>query len=412
MTLNTFGFTLLGPFFSLLFYLFSVLHFSIPNPIPPLHAHWNILYKTLVREYYRQNTGFLFLVLMFGFGILRPEDHITLAAYVFASPFLLVLVFGIWALYHLKTLFFVRQRFLWDSHSFLYDLVLLPAPARRFLLWAVQMMLWLPVLAYAAFVGYYGWITGRHSAVLFTAGYLLLCPLTGVWAYEYRLFRPNPDTRLSKLSAYINRRFTKPYWSYFVLYLFNQAPVLLFLTKVFTCLAVVGVCKLYPTDSYDERLFSLAGAAIGMIHLVVLLHLYEFEHVQLPLLRNLPLTLGKRFFNYSGLFTLLMLPETLFLFRYLPKGVSFLYAFEWWGLLIGLFWLIYGRFLQKHHTMEHLLKLGIYTFIALYFMVMFRLPVLLIIALSLGAGVWLFNRHYYRSEYLIDVNALEPRPED
>ncbi len=262
------------------------------------------------------------------------------------------------------------------------------------------------------FVGYYGWITGRYSAVLFTAGYLLLLPLTGVWTYEYRLFRPNPDTRLSQLSAYINRRFTKPYWSYFVLYLFNQAPVLLFLTKVFTCLAVVGVCKLYPTDSYDERLFSLAGSAIGMIHLVVLLHLYEFEHVQLPFLRNLPLTLGQRFFNYSGLFTLLMLPETLFLFRYLPKGVSFLYAFEWWGLLIGLMWLIYGRFLQKHHTMEHLLKLGIYTFIGLYFMVMFRLPVVLIIALSLGAGVWLFNRHYYRSEYLIDVKALEPRPED
>lgn len=349
---------------------------------------------------------------MFGFGILRPEDHIALAAYVFASPFLLALVFGLWALYHLKTLFFVRQRFLWDSHSFLYELVLVPNAVRRFLLWAVQMMLWLPVIAYAAFVGYYGWKSGQYSAVLCTAGYVLLLPLTGVWVYEHRLFRPNPDTRLNLLSAYINRRFTKPYWSYFVLYLFNQAPVLLFLTKVFTCFVVVGVCKLYPTDTYDERLFSLAGSALGMVHLVVLLHLYEFEHVQLPFLRNLPLTLGQRFFNYSCLFALLMLPETLFLFRYLPKEVSSLYALEWCGLLIGLLWLIFGRFLQKHHTMEHLLKLGVYTFVVLYFLIMFRLPVTIIIGVCLSAGVWLFNRYYYRSEYLVDSKALEPRPED
>lgn len=349
---------------------------------------------------------------MFGFGILRPEDHIALAAYVFASPFLLTSVFGLWALYHLKTLYFVRQRFLWDSHSFLYELVMVPNGVRRFLLWAVQMMLWLPVVAYAVFVGFYGWKAGQYSAVLSTAGFLLLLPLTGVWAYEYRLFRPNPDTRLNQLSAYINRRFTKSYWSYFVLYLFNQAPVLLFLTKAFTCLTVMGVCRLYPTDSYDERLLSLAAAVIGMVHLVILLHLYEFEHVQLPLLRNLPLSPWKRFFNYSCLFTLLMLPETLFLLRYLPREVSFLYALEWWGLLIGLLWLVFGRFLQKHHTMEHLLKLGVYTFIGLYFLVMFRLPTPLIVAACLSAGVWLFNRHYYRSEYLIDSKALEPRPED
>ncbi len=373
---------------------------------------WNILYKTLVLEYYRQNTGFLFLVLMFGFGILRPEDHIALTAYVFASPFLLVLLFGIWGIYHLKILFFVRQHLLRDSHDFLYHLVLVPSPTRRLLLWGVQMMLWLPVLAYAMFVGYYGWKFGQQGAVFYTLIFLLILPLTGVWAYEHRLFRPNPDTRLSVFSTYFNRRFTKPYWSYFVLYLFNQAPVLLFLTKVFTCAVVFGVCKLYPTDRYDERLFSLAGSAIGMVHSVMLLHLYEFEHTQLPLLRNLPFTLRQRFFQYSLLFSLLMLPETLFLVRYLPEGVSYLYALQWFGLLIGLSWLIFGRFLQKHHTMEHLLKLGIYTFIFLYFVVMFRLPAACIVALSWGTGVWLFNRFYYRSAYLVDASALEPRPEN
>ena len=226
----------------------------------------NILRKTLVVEYYRLNTGFLFLVLMFAFGILRPEDHIALSAYVFTSPFLLVLVFVFFALYHLKTVFFIRQRLLWDSHHFLYHLILIPKWQRWAALLYVQAMLWLPVVLYAGFVGYYGWKMGQQNAVIATFCYLLLVPLTGVAAYEYRLSHPNPDTKLSLLSGYLNRRFTKSYWSYFLLYLFKDNPVLLFLTKGFTCFVILGVCKIYPTDSYDERLLSLGALTIGLVH--------------------------------------------------------------------------------------------------------------------------------------------------
>lgn len=372
----------------------------------------NILRKTLVVEYYRLNTGFLFLVLMFAFGILRPEDHIALAAYVFASPFLLLLVFAFFALYHLKTVFFVRQRLLWDSHDFLLHLVLIPKWQRWAALFYVQWMLWLPVVLYAAFVGYYGWLTGQVTSVLATLGYILLLPLTGVAAYEYRLFRPNPDTKLSALSGFLNRRFTKPYWSYFVLYLFKDNPVLLFLTKGFTCFVVLGVCKIYPTDDYDERLLSLGALTIGMVHSVLILHLYEFEHLQLPLLRNLPLTLRQRSIQYFQLFLLLLLPETLFLARYLPQEVSWSYVFGWWGLLMGMLWLLLGRFLQRHYIMDTLLRQGFYAFFAGFFLIMFRVPVWVLAGGALFLGLWLFQRFYYQSEYIIHEEGLKLRPED
>ena len=155
----------------------------------------NILRKTFVTEYYRLNTGFLFLVAMFAFGILRPEDHIALASYVFASPFLLVLMGLLFGLYHLKTVYFVRQRMLWNSHSFLFQLLLIPKP-QRWVSWLyVQWMLWLPVALYVIFVSYYGWWTGEKGSVIATILYLFCVPLVGVAAYEYRLHRPNPDTR-------------------------------------------------------------------------------------------------------------------------------------------------------------------------------------------------------------------------
>lgn len=371
----------------------------------------SILRKTLVVEYYRLNTGFLFLVLMFAFGILRPEDHIALSAYVFASPFLLVLVFVFFALYHLKTVFFVRQRLLWDSHDFLYQLILIPQWQRWVLLLYVQVMLWLPVVLYAGFVGYYGWKFGQQKAVITTFFYILLVPLTGVAAYEYRLSRPNPDTKLSAFSGYLNRRFTKPYWSYFILYLFKENPVLLFLTKGFTCFIVLGVCKIYPTDTYDERLLSLGALTIGLVHSVLLLHLYEFEHLQLPLLRNLPLTLRQRATQYFLLFTLLLLPEILFLVRYLPKTVSWLYAIQCWGFMMGLLWLIFGRFLQRHYIMDTLLRQAFYTFFSGFFLVMFRVPAGALTVVTLLLGLWLFQRFYYQSEYIVHEEGLKIRPE-
>lgn len=372
----------------------------------------NILRKTFVIEYYRLNTGFLFLVAMFGFGILRPEDHIALATYAFTSPFLLSLGLCLWGLYHLKVVYFVRQRLLFGSHEFLYHLVTVSKPTRWLGLLYVHFMLWLPVVLYAGFVGYYGWLFGQYQAVIITISFVLLLPLTGVMAYEYRLFPPNPDTRLSILSGFLNRQFTKPYWSYFLLYLFQKAPILLFLTKVFTCFIVYGICKIYPTDAYDARLFSLGAATIGLSHSVMLLHLYEFEHLQLPLLRNLPLTLSQRGLQYTILFILLIFPEFIFMIRYHPSGISWVYTLEWWGLILGLFWVVFGRFLQQHYLMDLLLRQGFYAFISLFFLIMFQIPTFLLAVCSLGAGIYLFHRHYYNSEYIVSTDNLKVRPEE
>jgi|GEM_PF-674158 len=371
-----------------------------------------ILRKTLISEYYRLNTGFLFLVAMFAFGILRPEDHIALASYVFASPFLLVLMGGVFGLYHFKTVYFVRQRLLWDSHDFLYHLRLIDT-SQRWAAWLyVQWMLWLPVALYVAFVGYYGWWTGQHLSVIATVIYLVIVPITGVVAYEYRLARPNPDARLSTLSTYFNRRFTKPQWSYFIFYLFSENPVLLFLTKGFTCFVVVGLCKIYPTDSYDERLFTLGALTIGMVHSVLILHLYEFEHLQLPMLRNLPLKIEQRLLQYGVLFSVLILPEVLFLFRYLPEDISLEYACLWCLLLIGMLFLLFGRFLQQHYIMDTLLRQGFYAFFVGFFLIMFKVPPLVLAVVSWGVGTWLFARNYYLSEYIVHQEGLKIRPED
>jgi hypothetical protein len=362
---------------------------------------WNILYRTLVVEYYRQNVGFLFLIAMFAFGILRPEDHVALSAYVFDSPLLLSLLFAIWGLYHLKLVGFVRQRLGWEEYEILYQLVLIPKWTRWLLLFAMQFMLWLPIVGYAVFVAYRGgWQEGQYEAVFGTAVFVGVLPLTGVWAYEYRLARPNPDSKLGKVATYFNRRFSKPLVSYFLLYVFKKEPMLLLLTKLFTVGVLVGVCRLYPTDDYDERLLSLGALVAGLGHATMLLHLYEFEHLQMPFLRNLPLPLIRRMGHYIALFCLLLLPESVLLLRNLPDGVGYGYALQNGLLMLSLLGLIFSRFLQTHALMEDLLRQGFYVFVVFFFLIMFRVPPWALAAVVAAVSVGLFFRFYYRSEYL------------
>jgi hypothetical protein len=362
---------------------------------------WNVLNKTLVVEFYLQNAGFLFLVILFGFGFLRPEDHIALMRYVFASPFLLVLLWTIWGLYHLKILWFVQKRLGLPSHSFLYNLVLINRVERWILLFLAQVSIWLPVLMYAAFVGYYAWQFGQHVAVIATAIFLAIMPLTALGIYEYRLFRPNPDKRLNVVNTYFNQQFTKPYCSFFLLHLFKVEAVSFFLTKAFTVGTLIGLCLLYPTDDYDQRLLSLGALLVGVAHASMLLNLYQFEHLQLPILRNLPLIHSQRLGQYTLLFMLLLLPETVVLLRYLPVELSYGYALQWWAFALSICSIIFGRFLQKHYVVDDLLRHSFYFFIAGFFAIMFRTPIYIITIGNFIIGIWLFVRFYYRGEYLV-----------
>jgi hypothetical protein len=362
---------------------------------------WNVLNKTLVVEFYRQNAGFLFLVILFGFGFLRPEDHIALMRYVFASPFLLVLLWAIWGLYHFKTIWFVQQRLGLSSHSFLYNLVLVSRFERWLLLVLAQFSIWLPVVMYAIFVGYYGWQFGQYMAVISTAIFLITMPLSALCLYEYRLFRPNPDKRLGVVNTYFNRRFAKPYCSFFLLHLLKVDTVSFFLTKTFTVGITVGLCLLYPTDNYDQRRLSLGALLIGVAHASILLHLYEFEHLQLPILRNLPLSQSQRFGQYMLLFLLLLLPETVVLLRYLPVALSYGYAMQWWAFTLSMCSLIFGRFLQKHYVVDDLLRHSFYFFIVGFFAIMFRIPIFVFTVINFLVGIWLCVWFYYSGEYLV-----------
>ena len=337
--------------------------------------------------------AFLFVVMLFAGGFLRAEDHIALATFIISSPFLLTVLFGIWLLYHLKILFFVRQRMLWNNHQIIYHFRLVPSYLRYVIWYITQFYLWLPVVFYALFMVWCGSKIGALNGMVITLIFVLLLPISGVLAYEYRLSRPNPDYKINQIGVYINRNFRKPAWSYFLFYLFKQEPVLFLTTKI-TAVILLGLCRLYPTDTYGERLISLGGLLVALGHIVMVLKIHEFEQTKLPILRNLPISIPRRFLNYSILFGFLLLPEVFILIRNFPSDLNAWYLLQWILTITGALWLFFSRSLVKPYDMDLIIHHGFWFLIIGFFVIMFKTPLWFVAAGCWTASVWWFRKYY------------------
>jgi len=262
-----------------------------------------VLNKIFVRTFYVKNAGTFLVLMLLAFGFLSAVEHKALILAALGSPFFLALIVVAWGLYLLKTVSFVRQTLTAPEHLFLQTFWLLPA-LTRWLLWLViQIALFAPVLGYA------GWmlqLAVQHKQWDSFAAILLVNLAligTGAGMADYRLRHPNPNAlHLPYLTVKL------PYELFFPTYWLRHEPLSLLLTKAFSCLLLTGVCRLYPTDDYDQRLL-LIGLLLAVLgHSQVGSQVSAFERQYLLFLQNLPLSWWQRFVRYTLMYGLLWLP--------------------------------------------------------------------------------------------------------
>ena len=71
----------------------------------------SVLFKVLVKEFYRINAGFFLIVVGICFGFLRDIEHLALARYFTSAPVYLLIPFSVWLLYALKIIAFNDSSF-------------------------------------------------------------------------------------------------------------------------------------------------------------------------------------------------------------------------------------------------------------------------------------------------------------
>ena len=278
-------------------------------------THFLILQRTLVRVFYLRHAGFLGVTLYLAFGFMRASDHEAIMEAALISPFLLAGFVATWTLYTLRAVSFVRKTLSAPELTFLQTLRLLPGP-RRWLLWAgVFWNVLGPVVGYAAWTASVGIKRGATGPVVVVLLSVLVLWVAAIRATDWRLHRPQPEPL--RLPA---RRFMLPYWLFFPAYLTRHRPLIVALTKVVSCLLLTGICRLYPTDDYDERLL-LIGLILSVItHAGLCQQFGAFETRNLLLLRNMPFSVWQRLGFYALTYALLWLPEALILLRNWPDS--------------------------------------------------------------------------------------------
>ncbi|GAB3013667.1 hypothetical protein [Spirosoma pulveris] len=354
-----------------------------------------VLNRVFVRAFYARNAGTFLVILLLAFGFLSAVEHKALITAALGSSLLLGIVFVLWGLYLLKTVSFIQQELTVPEHLFLQTFWLIPS-LTRWLLWLIiQVSLLLPIIAYGGWMIQIASVYQRWDSLIAIVLVLSGLTVTGVALADYRLRHPNPSSlRLPQVSIPLR------YELFFPTYWLRHEPLSLVLTKAFSCLLLVGVCRLYPTDDYDQRLL-LIGLLLAVLgHSQVGSQVSAFERKYLLLLQNLPFSRLQRLSRYTLMYGLIWMPELLVLLRNCPTEIRLDYVIWLW--LTGWGWILLLHVLAYPQTIdpERWLSGVLAGFIGGLLAIMFGLPVgIWLIAGWLAAlGVW-FRSSKYDPQY-------------
>lgn len=355
----------------------------------------HILNLTIIKEYYRQNAVFIFAIMLFSFGFLQANEHITIIKMALKLHSLLALAFIVWALHALKVILFTLRMLESKQNEFLYHIRLF-SPVKQALAFAyMQFLLIQLTFLYSLWMIKIGIEEQRYAIVVAIVGYNILLILIGTFIYQYRIKHPNTSSVSAKPIQNFLARFKTPQYLFFIRYLFSKQPVLLLLTKLFSCFVLIGVCNLYPTDDYDERLLALGGLFSALGHTVFCQQFLYFEHKFLSISRNLPISHKNRILSYTISYFLILLPETIVLLRNFPEGVNYVFVFILILFILSLIFL--------NHHLQYINSISADTFgkgifaagILFLLLIMFKIPLILMVLVNFSIAIFVFQRNYY-----------------
>jgi len=354
--------------------------------------------KILVKEFYRQNSGFFLLLFVLFFGVVAPSQqlayHYTLILGMLETPLFLGIVLFAWFLYGLKTIRFLLGSLDEPEANFLYKLAALSSGRLFWLCMSIQGLLLLPVWAYSFAV--MGVAVYRHAdgTALLVPLYMVVINTAGAVCLRSRLLFPG---RLPVLSMRRRPRRKVPYWSILIRYLLKEEKALVGGIKLFSCAALYLLLKEQGPDDYDLRMPFLFYSLSLFGHGAILYRCRQMENTRLLFYRAMPVSQAARFGQYALFYWLLLLPEMLVLGWLTPHPIrvtdTAAFLFSGYSVLLLLNSLLY----TAPFTNRVFLRICLLIFGILYCCVLGNYLILLSEVFLVTATV-LFFRGYARYE--------------
>ncbi len=362
-----------------------------------------VLTKVIGHSFYQRNAGFFLVIFLLLFGIAgekaKPMHHAIMWEMAGSAAILLVAA-AVWLLYAFKCLQFGLKTLALPENEFLYCISLLPFRRQMGSLFAIQAYLHLPVWLYALTAAGVAVVERRAyatAAVIVLYNAVLCLGVAGV--FHRRITQPNQDRNPSLLNRLFDFRFAKPYPAFFWSYLLHQEKVLLFSTKAFSLLILVGIIPLYASVDYDERMLRIGFLLSAFAHVILVQQYRDWEERYLLITRNLPLSLTRRFGQYALVYLGVLLPEILVLPHFLSSTFAWVQWIDYTGMTLCIC-LGFHCLLFTDLPSEKYVNRVFFIFVGLFLLVMYHVPPLVIAGLLLVLAYWLLQRYYYRYEKL------------
>ena len=289
---------------------------------------YRVLSKIFIRRFYAANAGFFLFFFFVLFGAVDGSSlmsyHLSLMKSILGSATILWLVCFIWLLYHLKCTTFFLQIIDSEEGAFLYNLQAL-FPGRQ---WLLYMMLYgavyAPVLVYAVLVFVVGVQQGYRSSA---AGLLFFQLLSFPFFTGLIYYRINNRLRRFALPSF-RLPFYRPLWLTVFYYFTIKKKVLLLTLKAFS-LFLLYIILIWNRGRYDNDSFLLFYLIILAANAAIPYLSVQFMEQQFAAYRNLPVSLFRRGIIFLLSYTLLAVPEAVYLLYFgeaLPLAVRIGYV--------------------------------------------------------------------------------------
>jgi hypothetical protein len=155
-----------------------------------------------------------------------------------------------------------------------------------------------------------------------------------LFSYDHKIKHPGLTPLFASWQEWLNRRFRKPLWMFYIYELLNGNIKALALTKFAGAAILLITCSLMGND-YDTR-YVLVGLLINLLaHSVLVFNHRRFDDLYLSLVPHLPIPLWKRYLQTGVTYLLLLLPEFVLLF--LKTGPADLLLFITLGVSVLMF---------------------------------------------------------------------------
>ena len=362
-----------------------------------------ILFKSLVKPFYRQHAGFftfLFIVLFGAVGVVDGaglfDYHYSLIRAMLVNPFIFLLVLLLWLMYAKKCEQFILNTISSPDFSFLNMLSLMERKLLFRLVFSVQLLLFLPVISYAIIICVAGIFIHAYLACIILLIYILtLCTLSARW-YIYQIKNPGMNNTMKPVRTQIISRET-PYWKFLMRFIAQNRKLLYTGIKLFSCGTLYGMLK-NQTGTDNELNMIILFFSIGILGHGLLIHqIRELEETRFTFYRAVPISLFKRFVQYALFYLVILVPEIITIILLTPKHLTYpdatLFIFFSYSLLLFLHSMLFIQFF----TMKDYLKIILCLFLIIYCSILTSSFPWLCIFLFLSSLI-IFRGRYYRYE--------------